>query len=155
MKRILFCFVIFGLVLSLASCGDQPTAYELAESFREQYGMGGTLFSPEVPEGEGGFVRDGFFESLYGDYYVSVSDFAVILYSDGEHISECAVLIAASPYDALILSDALYRRLELIRSVSEDDASLDGAFVRRKGTVAVMCAVLDNQRADLIWKKLM
>ena len=155
MKRILFCFVIFGLLLPFTSCRELPTASALARDFLDAYGSFGVLFSPEIEEGERGYVRDGFFETLYGDYSGSVSDFAVILYSDGEHISECTVMIATSPYDALLLSDALYRRIELIRSVAADDSSLDGAFVRRKGTLTVMCAVLDNYRAELIWEKLM
>lgn len=155
MKRILFCFVIFGLLLPITSCRELPTASALAQGFLDAYGSFGVLFSPEIEEGERGYVRDGFFETLYGDYLGSVSDYALILHSDGEHVSECAVLIAVSQYDAVLLTDAMYTRLDLIRSVASDDSSLEGAFVMRGGLLVVMCAVADNTRAEKIWKKLM
>ena len=139
----------------VTSCGESVSAYDMIREFSAAYGEIGTVYSPSVPEGERGFVREGLFESLYGDYLGSVSDYAVILHSDGVRISECAVMVAVSEYDALLLSDALFERIELIRTVAEDDSSLDGAFVRRRGRLVVMCAVDDNGRAARIFDKLM
>ena len=153
--RILFLIALLGALLSLCSCGDEPSALDLALEFKESYGIEANIYHPSAHEGESGFVSEGFFESLYGDYSGSVSDFAIILLSDGERISECAVLDCASDHDATLMADAMYDRIELIRSVSDDDACLDGAFVKRRGLIIVMCAVTDNQRAELIWEKIL
>ena len=156
MRRFLYMLTVIGIFLSLGvSCGVMPSARYLAETFREQYGIDAVIFSPGIPEGERGYVREGLFETLYGDHIGSVSDFALILHSDGESVYECAVMLAVSEYDAVILCDVLFERMELIRSVASDDTSLDGAFVKRKGRLVVMCAMPDNRRAELIWEKIM
>ena len=155
--RKIACLLIVLLTLSgAASCGDVPSAAALMREFCTEYGIDAAVYSPEVSEGESGYVYDGFLETLYGDISGGVSDFAIILRSDGMETRECAVFIAYSESDALLIADACYERLELIRTVTLGDAPyLDDAFVQRRGDTVVMCALSDNTLAHVLWKSIL
>ena len=155
MRRIAI-LLIFSLLISLFSCGEARGSEELMAEFLLGYGEVGTLYTPSIPEGERGFAYDGFLEALYGDISGGVSDFAIALRSDGMETYECAVFVAHSEYDALLIADACYARLELIKSLTVGDGDhLDEAFVIRRGRTVVFCALSDGELASSLWKSIL
>ena len=155
MRRIAILFII-TLLIFLSSCGEPRGSEELMAEFLLGYGEVGTLYTPSVPEGERGFAYEGFLEALYGDISGGVSDFAIVLRSDGMETYECAVFVAHSEYDASLISDACYSRLELIKSLTVGEgAHLDDAFVMRRGETVVFCALSDGALAEALWKSIL
>ncbi len=156
-KYISLLIITVFLIVALPSCRNVTrTPHELMLEFKKEYKVGGVLYYSSASEGEQGYVYDGFFEALYGDGVGSVSDFALILLSQGDTVGECAVFLAYSEYDAVLISDMCYRRISFLASlgISQNTEFLDGAFVLRRGEYVVMCALEDNEDAKRIWKKL-
>ncbi|MBQ9070815.1 MAG: hypothetical protein IJY23_05665 [Clostridia bacterium] len=125
--------------------------------FCERYGREAVIYSPSVREGESGYVTEDFFLAVYGEEPESVSDFAVVFYSDLDSIGEAAVLICYTDYDALRATDTLRRRIDLLKTLGtgQDTSSLSDAFVMRSGRVVVMCALFDNGRARKCMEKIL
>ena len=149
-------FLILTLLFFAVSCEKGSDATLLMQEFRSGYGVGGVLYSYAVPEGERGYCDEEFFVRLYGETPDSVSDFAVLLLSGTRGVGECAVFVCYSDYDAVLVSDMCYRRIEFLMSLSGtvDVSFAEDAFVLRRGKKIVMCALADNDRARGIWKKL-
>ena len=150
------CLVIVFVAFA-TSCDEGRTARELMDEFLDSYSAAGRLFSPEIPEGQEGHSTDAFFEKLYGDGREFVSDYAVFLSSDLESIEEAAVFVCYGEYDAMMVAQIAYRRIELIRSLggSVNTDNLEEAFVFRKGRYVVMCLLEDNATAKRIWRSIL
>ena len=143
------------LLFILASCDEGRSALSIMSEFCEAYSVGGVVYSPHIREGERGYSDEDFFIELYGEGSDSVSDYSVLLLSGLSDVGECAVFICYSDYDATLVSDMCYRRIELLKSLSGavDTSFADDAFVLRRGKTVVMCALADNERGKRIWKK--
>lgn len=154
-KAVCLLLTAVFLLLSLVGCSEQRTALSLMNEFRDGYSVGGVLYSPLFAEGERGHCDESFFMSLYGESTGSVSDYAVLLLSGLSDVGECAVFICCSDYDATLVSDMCYRRIELLKTLSGtvDTSFASDAFVLRRGRRVVMCALADNERCARIWKK--
>ena len=149
--------ISFLSVFSLASCEEKRTAALLMHEFCSARGMDPVIYTPSANEGEPGYVRSGFFDELYGEGESLVSDFAVVLLSDLARISECGVFICYTDYDALLMTDVLQRRIELVRSVAAVSGLRlsDGAFVYREGRAVVMCALSEPEDARKLWRTIL
>ena len=145
------------LTLTLTSCSEERSAYMLMGEFCASLGVRGIIYSPEISEGEEGYVAEGFFEKLYGEGEEWVSDFAVVLLSDLGEVAECGVFLCYTDYDATQVTDMLHRRIELIRSVSAVSGLRfpDGAFVYREGRAVVMCVLDSAESARAAWRAIL
>lgn len=145
--------VLFILILS--SCSEKRSALSVMSEFRKAYSVGGVVYSPLIGEGQRGHSDEAFFVELYGEGSDSVSDYSVLLLSGIAGVGECAVFICYSDYDAILVSDMCYRRIEFLKSLSGavDTSFAEDAFVLRRGKTVVMCALADNDRGKSIWKK--
>ena len=156
MKKLLALIIILStLVLCLSACSEERSALAICREFASAYGVEGAIYSPTVREGEEGYVREGFFESLYGEPQDSVRDYALLLCSDLDSIGEVGIFICESDYDALLVTEMLGRRLENIRRVAAS-AGLgfpEGAFVMRKNKCVALCAIADAERAERILRR--
>ncbi len=156
MKKLLILFLVLSIsVLALASCAEQRSALAICREFASAYGVEGVIYSPTVREGEEGYVREGFFESLYGEPQDSVRDYAILLCSDLDSISEVGIFICESDYDALLVTEMQECRLENIRRVAASAGMSfpEGAFVMRKNKCVVLCAISDAERAERILRR--
>lgn len=159
LKRLAVLIVLLStVVLQLASCGGEPAPPQsLMQEFCNSYGIGRTVFSPSVPEGERGYTDSAFLDTLFGDISGCVSDYAVVFTTDLAHIGECSLLLCYSKYDALTVTEAAQRRLDMLRTThgSLDTSALDSAFLLRRGSYVLLCALEDNTLARRLWDRLL
>ncbi len=156
MKKLLALIIILStLVLCLSACAEERSALAICREFAAAYGVEGAIYSPTVREGEEGYVREGFFESLYGEPQDSVGDYALLLISDLDEIGEVGIFICESDYDALLVTEMQECRLENIRRVAASAGMSfpEGAFVMRKNKCVVLCAIADAERAERILRR--
>ena len=155
MKKIISLLLIFVILCAqLCSCAEERDAHSMMSEFCSSFGIGSAIYSPTVPEGEEGYVKEGFFKSLFAEEQESVSDYAVVLLSGLDSAGECGVFVCRSAYDALLVTEMLERRTELVRSVAAA-AGLsfpDEPFILRDGKCVVLCILPDASRARRIWK---
>ena len=98
----------------------------------------------------------------YGGRFIGVADIVLGKRDEALHIvkadavGECAVLVAYSEYDAVLLTETCLRRLEMLGSLmgTADTVTLNDAFVSRYGRVVVLSALPDNSSARAIFKKI-
>ena len=156
-KKILCFILIIVLMMCACSCGEERSAYEIILEFRAEYGELGTVYSLGIPEGETGHCDISMYEAMLGENSDSCKDFATILSANPEKIAECTVLIAYSEYDAMLLSERCFARLDLLASlpIPLDASCLEDAFVIRRGKVVVLCAMPNNALAAKIFKKIL
>ena len=154
-RRAMALLLVFGALISLVGCADAPSARELSVGLCSELSIDAVPYVKSAAEGEDGYMRPGLFEELYGDAVDYASDWAVLLLSSLFAVGECALLVCYDEYDASRAVITLERRLELLREVSAA-ADLDfpeGAFVRRYGSVAVLCALEDARAADRYFRR--
>lgn len=161
MRKIISLALIFTLTAlacaCLCSCEKKRPASDMMRDFCAELGLRGTVFSPDVPEGESGYVSGDFFSSLYGESDEYAADFAVVLLSDLEYAAECGVFICYSDVDAVRVTDMLHRRIELMRSVAAVSGLRfpEDAFVYREGRAVVMCALHGAPNARALWRAIL
>ena len=156
-QRIVALAVTLGLLLSLSSCSEKASPSELLSRFCEEYGIRADILSPSYREGEVGHVDESFFESVFFESSDSVSDYAIAFLSSLDRISECSVFLCYSEYDAILVAEMLWRRVDFLRScaIGMDASYLSDTVVFKSGKYAVMCALSDNSAAERIWRRLL
>jgi hypothetical protein len=154
-KAVAFIVAAVLCVFALASCAEERSALSIMTEFCDSYSVGGVIYSPLIEEGRRGHSDERFFIDLYGEGSESVSDYSVLLLSGISLVGECAVFLCYSDYDATLVSDMCYRRIELLKSLAGavDTSFAEDAFVLRRGKTVVMCALSDNEKGARIWKK--
>ena len=155
--RVLSIVLLVALLqMLLVSCQDDVDCYRLAESFRDECGTGGVIYSPRIPEGNEGYVADDFFILMYSEENTHAADFAVLISQRGDIPREAAFFLCHSEYDALSVELMLKSRLALIAELfgAGNGSPANGGFVLRSGRVVAMCATDDNGEARGIVKML-
>ena len=160
MKRALSLILVLHiaalLAAALSGCGKTPSARELIIEFQRAYGTDHTVYSPDVPEGEAGYIGEEFFSLLYSGAQSYVSDYAVASGSDLFSVSECAIFVCKEEYGAERVCLYLSERIKLLRGAAKLSGIdfPEGAFVKRYGKIAVMCVLADPARAERIFDKI-
>ena len=154
MRIFAFILLLATLAFNLVSCNKNIDCYSLAESFREGFGMEGTIYSPRIPEGDGGYVSEDFYILMYSDENTHAEDYAILLSGRGDLPGEAAFFLAYSEWDAISIEEMLGARLDLIGSLfgKGEGSPAKGGFVLRSGKLVVMCATRDNERARSVVK---
>lgn len=155
--RLVALAVGISLLGCLFSCSEKPSPTELLSRFCDEYGLSADILSPSFREGERGHVSDDFFEKVFLESPDSVSDYAIIFLSSLNSIGECSVFLCYSEYDALLVAEALWRRVDFLKASATgmDTSCLADAVIFKSGRYAVMCALSDNARAERIWRKIL
>lgn len=141
---ILFAFVFS----SLLSCRAEPDAYAMLNSFVRTYGAEGIIYSPEIAEGNAGYVYEGLMEKIYrfsGDF---PTNYAVFLNNRVDHPSECGLFVCS---DAEMLDMVEEMCLERIRLLSLGE---DHAFVKRSRNICFYSTMQDRDRAERIFSQI-
>ena len=148
MIRIVSILLLICMLLSLSSCKRNYDAHELLSEFVSTYGIEGVIYSPSVPEGEDGYVREGFTERIYifsGDF---PENYAIFFNSHTDFYSECAIFISD---DANVLDMAEEMSLERIRLVA---SGADYAFVKRSSNICFYSTLRQRERAEKIFSEI-
>ena len=148
MKKILSAILLVCIPLTLCSCRDQPDAYQLLSEFVSAYGAEGTIYSPSVPEGEDGYVREGLPKMIYLFSGEFPENYAIFLNGHTDPSSECAIFVCQ---DANMLNMVEEMSLERIRLVA---AGADYAFVRRSGNICFYSTLKQRDRAEKIFSEI-
>ena len=156
-RRIIAFAIMLAFLVSLSSCSEKASPSEFLARFCKEYGVSGDILSPSYREGEPGHVDEEFFESVFFESPDSVSDYAIIFFSSLDRISECSVFLCYSDYDAILVVEMLWRRVDFLKTTAAgtDASNLSDAVVFKRGKYAVMCALSDNVSAEKIWRKLL
>ena len=156
LKRFVSFLLIASCVLTIVGCEEKRSALDLMNAFCSEYAPAGVIYSPSIKEGDEGFAGEDFFVTMYFESSDSVTDYAVFLNSNTEIVCECAVFLCYSGYDAMNVSEMLYRRIDFLKSfaLAIDTSCAEDAFVLRKGKTIVMCAMPDNELAYSVWKRI-
>lgn len=155
--RIIAFVITLALLVSLSACSEKASPKEALECFCKEYGLSGDILSPSYREGDAGHIDESFFEYVFLESSDSVSDYAVIFLSTLDRISECSVFLCYSEYDAILVIEMLWRRVDFLKSsaIGMDISNLSDAVVFKSGKYAVMCALPDNASAERIWRKIL
>ncbi len=135
------------LISSFVSCGEPPEAFGLLSSFISSYGTSGVLYSPNISEGERGYIDENFFVTLYGCEADFESDYAVFLSSSIDSVFEAAVFVTNDESSEIFACELAHERLLLLSEMGFGDNSL--LLVR--GGVVFYSTLPDAPRAERIW----
>ena len=149
MKRFLALIILVLFVGSLlCSCGSEADAYGILREFVTAYGVDGVIYSPCIPEGENGYIPDGFVERIYIFSGNFPENYAIFLNSHPSYPSECGVFICDGA-ESLAATEEMC--LERIRLLSGRD---DHAFVKVNRMTVFYSTMHDRERAERIWREI-
>ncbi|MBO7196799.1 MAG: hypothetical protein J6V80_05715 [Clostridia bacterium] len=149
MRKIVILLLCVSLLCPLlSSCRADPDAYSMLSSFINTYGAEGTIYSPNIHEGNPGYVYDGLMEKIYlfsGDF---PTNYAVFLNGRTDTTSECAIFVCS---DAEMMAMVEEMCLERIRLLSFGG---DHAFVKRSSNICFYSTLQDRARAEKIFSQI-
>ena len=149
MKRIIVLILcISALCFNLVSCREGRNARRMLEDFVAAYGADGIIYSPEVGEGNDGYVYDGLMERIYVFSGSFPTNYAVFLNSRPDFYAECAIFVCS---DAAMLNTVEEMCLERVRLLS---GGANHAFVRRSGNICFYSTMPDRERAEKIFSEI-
>ncbi len=147
MKKIVALILLITL-LSLCSCRRERNAKEMLSEFILIYGAEGVIYSPEIPEGNDGYIRDGLIEKIYIFYGAFPENYAIFLNAHTDFSSECGLFICT---DAEMIDRVEEMCLERIRLLAMGD---DRAFVKQSGNVVFYSTMSDRKRAEKVFNEI-
>ena len=152
-KRIILLILALSIAF-LGSCRKrEASAYDMLSRFMSEYGVEAVIYTLSAPEGSLGAFSTDMFYTMYSADTSRVFDFALIMLSRSVSLSECAVFVCYSVFDAMEISEVCRRRLDLFSSATGIDIGsyTEDAFVMRRKNIVVLCAMRDNKGASVIW----
>lgn len=147
-KTIAFILFIAFSFLALYSCERERDAYNMLNEFVTTYGAEGVIYSPKVPEGDDGFIREGLVEKIYVFSGRFPDNYAIFLNSRPDFSSECGLFVCS---DAEMLGMVEEMCLERVRLLCQGD---DRAFVKRSGSAVFYSTMQDRERAEKIFSEI-
>ena len=149
MRRLLSFLLIISLCLSLlSSCRAEPSAYDMLSEFIAVYGAEGVIYSPEIPEGQSGYVPDGMMKRIYVFSGEFPKNYAVYLNARPTEFSECGLFVCE---DADTLSRMEESCLERVNLLSMGDSR---GFVSVSGNRVFYSTMQDRECAEKIWREI-
>ena len=149
MKRLICCLLLFSLMLSLVGCGGGGrSAHAMLLEFSESYGIYGILYSPEIREGDAGYIDKDFFSSIFSSEPDFETDYAVFLSSSIESVYEAALFVAMDESSRLYAQDLCRRRILFLTEMGYGE---NAVLIGRKNTV-FYSTLPDNERAEQLWR---
>lgn len=148
MKRLSVFFLLFAILLSLGGCSERRGAREMLSKFADCCDVSGVLYSPDIKEGEAGYIDSGFFEALYDASPDPESDYAVFLSASLDKVYEAAVFVCFDESSAFYAEEICRKRLLMIEKMGYGG---ERVLIRRRGTVfySVMPKGVDS---EAIWR---
>ena len=145
MKRILSILLIF-VMLSLFSCHREQSARAMLCEFVALYGAEGVIYSPELSEGQEGFIPEGLVEKIFRFPEGICDNFALLLNARIDSPSECGIFVCRDGSECRLAEEICLERVGLLSS--------DKGFVKRRGRVVYYSTLSDPDRAERIFKEI-
>ena len=147
MKKIIIILLVFTIVLSITSCGADPSAESMLSDFVVSYGAVGVIYSPRFSEGEPGYITDGLFSEIYIYDGTPPENYAIFLNSYADYGSECAVFVCSDEAECERVVEACRERTSLL-------GRGEGMLLLRSGYIVFYSTMTDAERAEAIWRKI-
>ena len=147
-KLVSFLLILIFTATSLFSCTEKADAYQLLSEFVKVYGADGVIYSPEISEGEPGYISNGMIEKIYvfsGDF---PTNYAIFLNSRLDDFSECGVFICNSSDSLAMTQEMCLERIKLLSNGGEH------AFVKVHRMTVFYSTMQDRNRAERIWHEI-
>ena len=149
MKKIIsIILLIVTLSLLLISCKSDVDAYEMLNEFIRTYGAEGVIYSPEISEGNDGYIRDGLIEQIYRFHGQFPLDYAIFLNSHPDYSVECGVFVCSDVQMCDMVEEMCLERIRLLAMGEKH------AFVKRSGRVVFYSTMPDRDRAEKIFNEI-
>jgi hypothetical protein len=146
MKKIISLTLLIILCLSLSSCREERSAYQIMSEFVSAYGAEGVIYSPEIGEGKEGYIREGLVERVFLFSDGIGDNFALLLNSHIDIPSECGVFVCSDDDEVRRAEEICLERIRLL--------SRDRGFVKKRGRVVYYAVLSDSERAERIFKEI-
>ena len=145
MKRLLPLLLIISL-FTYSSCKAEPSAYEILTEFSAAYGAEGIIYSPEVAEGNEGYIQDGLVERVFLFTEGMPGNYAILLNTHLDSPAECGVFVCGDSGEVRACEEIALERVRLL--------SGEEGFVRRRGRVVYYSTLSDSERAEELFKEI-
>ena len=137
MKRL--SVLLFLLIFTLCSCGEQKSPTALLVDFVYAYGAEGFIYSTEYSEGEEGYITPELERAIFGQSDINAT-YAVFLNIHPDQPSECGAFLIEGNRNELI--ELAKRRMELL------DPSGERAFMVIYGDILFYSTLSDRAVAE-------
>ena len=144
MKKIFALAALFSAVLCFASCKGEPSAHDMLSDFSELFGFDAVIYSPDVREGDDGYITKRFFSDVYVFHGAPPENYAVILNSRTEAFSECGVFYSDNSAELNLLEEMCNERIDAL-------GAADRAVVIRAGGFVFYSTLSDTERVSDLW----
>jgi len=148
MRKILVSFSLFLLIVSLTSCTRELSADELLDEFIYSYGAFGTVYSPNIAEGEEGHIYNGLTERIFIYEGEFPKNCAILLNPRSDYGGECGAFVCEDAEELEMVSDMCRERVALL-------SGGEGGVIIRSGGVVFYSTLPDAERAESIWYKIL
>ena len=149
----LIALIIFCHTASSCS-GECDDCGSLMLSFASDMKIGGSIYSYSFAEGEGGYIRRGFFDELFGEGEELVDDFAYLSASTTMSVTECTLILCRNEYDTIAVAELCLTRVRLMDSLVDAPLS-EQSFVIKSGRRVVMGIMLEAKEGKNLWSKML
>ena len=142
--RAFIIILVFILCVSFVSCGGKSSARDMLSDFCNLYGASGVIYSPEVREGEDGYITPRLFSDIYLFYGAPPENYAVMLNSRTDISAECGVFLVDNGAELSMIEEMCRERISAI------GADGRGVIIRSGGTL-FYSTFADTERVREIW----
>ena len=148
MKKIISVIILVIFLLSLSSCKRNRDAYEMLNEFILTYGAEGIIYSPKVPEGNDGYIRDGLIEKIYRYHGGFLENYAIFLNAHPDYSIECGIFVCCDVEMCERVEEMCLERIKLLATGDKR------AFVKRSGNIVFYSTMPDRDRAEKIFNEI-
>lgn len=148
MKRLISLLIVFALVFGLYSCKGERDAHRLLKEFITVYGAEGVIYSPNIAEGESGYIEKGFLEKIYVFSGNFPDNYALFLNTHPISPAECGVFVTDNADEIAMVEEMCLERIRLLSGGGEH------AFVKISGDTVFYSTMQDRERAEKIWREI-
>lgn len=150
MRKTVSVLLLLALLISLASCGGEYSAYTVACELAESYGGFGTVYAECVAEGDDGYVDGDFFKTLYMTDPDPETDYAIFLSGGLDKPCEFGIFIAKDASSYLAVRELISKRLDMLSAVGY----LENSQVLRHGYTVFYSTLPDTERAERLFRSI-
>lgn len=147
MKRVLSIFTVL-ILLFITSCGTEPNACAMLEEFLAIYSAEGVVYSPSIPEGEHGSLREDTFEKIYVYRGEMPKNCAIFLSSHIDTASECGVFVCQSDTELIAITEACRERMRLL-------AGEGGGIIISSGSIVFYSTMSEPSVVEACWRRVL
>lgn len=148
MKKTILLLLILSTLLSLASCGEEPSPKEMLSELSSVLSLEGVIYSPDVPEGGDGYITEELFSDIFLYYGEPPKSYAIMLNSRTDTPTECAVFVCSGTVELHAVIDACNERMKLL-------TAKERGLLIVSGSIVFYSTLEDRDRVRVEWTKIL